>query len=412
MAKKASRALMVRPDQKRNDGPPGPEEHIEPEGAEKVPEIEHLLVPAALLLAADLVSGHDDTTPWLNGVYLHSVDGVGRAVATDGARMFVSSFPIAEPVSWLEDGVILTNEGLKERVSMIAKMSGEAPKVRISYAKDGPGVQMSDLDSNMVFQMTFRDGAFPDYSRVIPPESFVKLDEDGAVSGGREWEPVGINSAYLKHVGETAKILDKGLPKATNPEDRKARAMGMMIRAFTGGGTNTRLAPLVFDFSLYPGAIMLIMPAKLAPQALSKQTSALLAPALKGSLAALRAHQTRNLAWAGEATTDEAKAGYLAKAEGFAARIRDVLGRVPAMTAIEAAAQQEAEPIISDEEISRHMANGAAEPEIEPEAGEIEPEAGETDGEFDAHIKAHLAQFDPAEVNETHHDETEQEAAE
>lgn len=307
-----------------------------PATAEKLPTVQDVLIPAAILLAADFVTDHKGSKlAYRNGTYLHVVDGVGRVVGADGAKTFVASFKIiGEVADWLKDGIILANDGFKARVSMIAKLH---PVVRVRYAHGLAKAEVTDPERSMVFQIAVIDSPFPDYERTIITASFAPLDEDGEVVRGREWEPIGINSQYLKHVGEIAKTLEAGLPKDSRSEK------GMVVRAFSGDGKNT--TPLFFDFSTWPGAILGLSPQKLSSYATAPETAVLLAPAIKLTLAALRAHATRNLAWAEEAGDPATKAGFLAKAETFNARIAEILRRapgVPALTAPETPPEPEA----------------------------------------------------------------------
>src|ERR1700733_1668154 len=161
-----------------------------------------------------------------------------------------------------------------------------------------PRVTVSDIGQTMAFQMGLQAGEFTDYTRILPATAFAILDDNGQPIG-REWEPVGINSAYLKNVGELAKILEAGLPK----ESRSPK--GMLVRAFTGG-TSEKGVPLAFDFDSTPGAATCMPPPGLRSKAIAAETAAILAPAIRLTVAALRAHQTRNLAWAEEAATPEA----------------------------------------------------------------------------------------------------------
>ncbi len=295
---------------------------------EKLPPAEHLVVPGAILLAAEAVSARNDAgRPWLQGVFLHSKDGVGRATATDGTRMFVASFPLPKDgaPSWLAGGLIISNDGLKPRLSMIAK-EHEARAVRISYARGAAKVELTDVTRSIVFQAALSTGTFPDYDRVLQADSFGGLDEDGRPIG-REWEPVGINSAYLKHCAEIAKLLDAGLPKDLRSKN------GMVVRAYNSNGDQA--APMVFDFSTWPGAILIIMPAKLASPETSNETAALLAPAVKLTVAALRAHATRNRVWAEQTDDPAGKAKFLENAKVFNERIAEVLKRAPGLPALE-----------------------------------------------------------------------------
>lgn len=346
----AGTAMVVHPSPTRTDQDKKPE---------KIAAKQDLIVPAELLLAAEAATAKDDPKrPALQGVYLHIVERTVRVVGTDGSRMFVGSFTMKEKETapaWLAAGVILSNVGLRARVSMIAK-TGSEQVVRISYAKDLPKAQLTDADKTMSFDMPRVEGMFPQYERVIPMASFARLDEFGEVERGKEWEPVGINSQFLKHVGDIAKTLEASLPK------EKRTKTGMVIRAYNATENSDGANPLVFDFSNYPGAILCVMPMKIEAK-MAPETAALLAPAIKLTLAALRAHATR---WLKQADTvkGDAKDSALRKAQEFQDRIAAILEKVPASPAITDASEATAEETTTDEPAAEAMAEEQFEEEL------------------------------------------------
>ncbi|UWL62260.1 DNA polymerase III subunit beta [Brucella pseudintermedia] len=93
----------------------------------------------------------EETRYYLNGVYLHVVDGRLVAVATDGHRLMRN----VGPARGLEYGVILPRKlvGLLPKGAVTVELSQN--KVRVT---SGPTVITSKLI----------DGTFPDYVRVIP----------------------------------------------------------------------------------------------------------------------------------------------------------------------------------------------------------------------------------------------------
>jgi hypothetical protein len=298
--------------------------------AEKLALPETLAVPAVLMLAAEAVTGRDDEErPWLQGVFLHSKDGRCRIAGTDGARMFLGSFPLPEaPPSWLAEGVILSNDGMRARVGMIAKANGEAPMVTVSYAKGFAKATMSDAGGDMQFLTPLCTGTFPDYDRVLGMQSFTAMDAEGRTATGQDWKPVGINSVYLKQCGDIAKLLDGGLPK-----DKRSKE-GMIVRAYNGNGESD--SPLVFDFSTWPGALLVIMPTKLASYTVHTETALLLTPALRGTIGALRGQVTRHLMRAQEAATTAERDEAQAQVADFQTRIAELLKRVPGAEQLEA----------------------------------------------------------------------------
>jgi hypothetical protein len=337
-----------------------PQPKAKPVKAEKVgkadekvtPPVETMRIHSALLLAAASLIPAKPLATILGGVYLHRQEKIGRVVSSDGARMFVASYGVDSPAAtWLKDGISLAAEGLIKRVQLV-KVLSDTGFVKLTHTKGSGFVLLSDENDEAVFRVNLIAGDFPDYNSSIGSMgSFAKLDEDGNVVGG-EWEPIGINSRYLKSCGDIAKTLSDGLPK----KDRDAK--GMVIRAFAANPA----APMIFSFDKWPGAILVTLPIKLADKVIPAQTAALMAPATKLTLAALRAHVTRQVAW-GEAASDPAiKAEHEAKAEGFRARINEIMGRAQAQTVI--AEERKAA------EAEKAAADSAVMPDPEPAADE------------------------------------------
>jgi hypothetical protein len=320
---------------------------------EKVPEAETLVMPAVLLQAAELTCARDETAPgYMRGVYLHAVEGRGRIVATDGQRMFLASFAIeGKAPSWLKSGVVVSSQDLKTRLSLIQKIGGE-PTVKFIFSKGNPTIELTDMRSTILLKVPVVSTSYPDYSKLLGAESFTDLDGDGDARV-RDWQPIGINSQYLKKCGEIAKILESGLEK-----DARSK-LGMVVRAFNSGAAD---APMVFDFSTWPGAILVVAPAKMVNQQTAKETAQLLAPAAKATVAALRAHATR---WQqrADATENEAeKAEATRKAAEFTARVANVLRNVPLPNS-QIGTEAKPEPAAEAE------AKPKAEAEPEPEGG-------------------------------------------
>jgi len=348
-----------------------------PERAEKLPSIESVILPAALLLAAEAVcASKDDGREVLQGVHIHRRDDLVRIVATDGIRMFISSLKVSGPLpAWMDDeGIILSGDGLKARVGMICKMQDE-PVVTISFAKGQPKASLSDNLGAAVFQMAVIGEEYVDYEAFLQASSFINLDDWGNKTGV-EWEPIGINSMYLKQIGEIAKTLEAGLPK-----ERRTKG-GMVVRSYNGGNAT---APLVFDFSTWPGTLLVILPAKLATPVISKETALLLAPAVRGTVAALRAHATRWIQRAQDATGEDEREAALLKAAGFQERVAEVLQRAPGLPAI----ADQSEPV-------REPEGGEPSPTFEEGEGERPEDEAEAQAEAEAEAEAEALELQDA----------------
>ena len=314
--RKPARALnTIKPAKVVTNGKPPPEP--------KEPVVETLLVPVALLLAAESIAAKvDKERADLQAIMLHQKDGgAGRIVGTDGARLFIGSFPAAAKApSWLKTGLVIPRDDLKARVNMIAKV-GESELVMVKHAKGNSFAYLSDTTETMLFKVPCGEVTkFPNYEGVFGIGSFADMTEDGDMAEKREWEPVGFNSRHLRHCGEIAKILEAAMPKDKREDN------GMTIRVFDNGEAN---APRVFDFVGWPGAVLVIAAVQLTQAVLPLSTAKILAPAVKLTLAALRAHATRWLDAASKAADEEAKAACMAKAQGFQNRVAELLARTP-----------------------------------------------------------------------------------
>jgi hypothetical protein len=339
--------------------------------AEKVAKVESVLVPIPLLLCAEATTAPaQGNLAALNGVYLHRSEKKGRIVGSDSPRILVGAFDLVPPyASWLRDGLIIPADGLKSRIAMLQKLH-DTSVVKVSYAKGGSDIELSDPSNLTVFRVKPVSGDYPNYESFLAASSFSSLDEDGNAPGGADWEPVGINSRYLKHVAEIAKMLEASLPK----ERRAEMKSGMVVRCYNQGANTA--APLVFDFQGYAGVLLLVLPTRQADNVLPAATATLLAGAAKLTVAALRAHATRQLERAETASTAAEREQAAEKARVFQERIAEIIRRagdgVPSLAHEPPAPPKAPEP------------PPAPEPEPEPEptpepAPEPEPEPEPTD---------------------------------
>lgn len=283
--------------------------------------VETLQVPAALLLAGEAIASKADKQAHpLHGVLIHQVDnGRARVVARDGVRVFVASFPLGgKAPSWLKDGLFLARANLKARVTMLAKVEG-ALTVAVGYAAGTRDAELSDVSRSAVMKIDIGSvRSFPDYERAMTAASFSPMDYEGEIDK-RDWQAVGFSSRSLKHCGEIAKILESGIDKENRPPE------GMVIRAFNGHEN----APKVFDYPQWPGALLIMQPVPAGQLAIPAETIAVLAPAVKLTVAALRAHAKRWIMRA-DASGDEAeKSAAMERAAGFQARVDALLVRTP-----------------------------------------------------------------------------------
>lgn len=97
----------------------------------------------------------EETRYYLQGVYLHPVSGIARAVATDGHRLA----QIDSEVQADFPGVIVP----RKTVGLLKSLLGEGvAKVKVSETKIQVDLGHSVITSKVI------DGTFPDYGRIVP----------------------------------------------------------------------------------------------------------------------------------------------------------------------------------------------------------------------------------------------------
>jgi hypothetical protein len=285
---------------------------------------ETIAVPAVLLLAAESIAAKaDKEATELRGVMLHmrkEETGMGRVVATDRERLFVGAFGARPAASWLKVGIMLAQEDLKPRVAMLQKIAGSS-LVHITFTKGEHVAMLHDPQGSMVFKVGVSPvTAFPDYEENIKAASFSDFDAaTGETASRDEWKPIGFSSRHMKQCGDIAKILEAGIPKDQRDP------MGMVVRMFAASET----APRVFDFTGWPGALLVMATTWPGQTALAPQTVAVLSGALKLTVAALRAHETRWRDAAAAAKSDEQRSLCDAKADQFRERVQRILASAP-----------------------------------------------------------------------------------
>jgi hypothetical protein len=275
--------------------------------AVRVPDLSAIRLPLYALKGALHCIGDEETRPYLQGVFLHSVEQSIRVVATDGRRMMVTSVDKADKTDipdWLEEGLLIPGPDLWPRIGFLEKL--KAGTATISYAKGAPRVIVSDVTGDVLFRLAPLQVAFPDYQRVIETSSGAFSREVAA-----DLTPVGYAAGQLKDVSAIAKVLD---------------CEHIRIYSSTDG------APSIITFDEAPGSVLYLMPVTVRDP-MPAQTARLLDGPIKGTIAALRAHQTRweqRLETAAEAERELIEE----KVEEYKKRIAGVLAQLtPALPA-------------------------------------------------------------------------------
>jgi DNA polymerase III subunit beta len=102
----------------------------------------------------------EETRYYLNGIYLHVIDGKLRAVATDGHRLALAETAAPSGAIGMP-GVIVP----RKTVTELQKLVSEAEQ---SVGIELSGVKMRMSVGAVVLTSKLIDGTFPDYQRVIP----------------------------------------------------------------------------------------------------------------------------------------------------------------------------------------------------------------------------------------------------
>ena len=112
----------------------------------------------------------EETRYYLNGIYLHVIDGELKAAATDGHRL--ARVTVARPDGADSmPGVIIPRKCVAELRKLLDEVDGTV-EVSLSESKVRFGLGNAVLTSKLI------DGTFPDYTRVIPTanDKLLKLD--------------------------------------------------------------------------------------------------------------------------------------------------------------------------------------------------------------------------------------------
>ncbi len=113
-----------------------------------------------LLNYTGFAMSREETRYYLNGIYLHEVEGALRAVATDGHRLARIDVPLPEGANGMT-GVIIPRKAVTELKKMLESQTGD---VNIEVTENKIFVSFG----NVTFLSKLVDGTFPDYARAIP----------------------------------------------------------------------------------------------------------------------------------------------------------------------------------------------------------------------------------------------------
>lgn len=284
---------------------------------EQAKDIAWCSVRLDVLQACLMVSPKKDSRAALGGVYLHANgDGSLRAVATNGHTLLLHSTPTKDLPAWLDCGLILPREGLAVALGCLAKLEGgkDATTCQIGWARGHGHAIIKDAEEQATFRLRRIDAPFPEYQKLI--------EAAGQVLTGGERLPLSSTSFNGEHIKQAAAVGKVFEAKGLTP--------------FAG---NDPKAPVVITFFGEPGALFIIMPlVSSGSEQLPTQTMALIGKGLGGTLAALKATQTRQKKQMAESKNDNERKSLAAGIELRDKRIADVVAAMGKLLAAPKAA--------------------------------------------------------------------------
>ncbi|SCK49287.1 hypothetical protein VAR608DRAFT_4905 [Variovorax sp. HW608] len=268
---------------------------------EKLGDRESVQIEASILAAALHCAAKNDVRYYLNGVHLFEHrEGVLRIEAANGHVLFVHDYPVEKVPAWAKaGGVVVNRENLGRAVSAAGKNDGVV--LELSTGIGHPHMTVGTWpDQWATFRLEMFDNVkFPDTEKIAEGAA-------GTLSHSGERTPLdttAIDANYFKLATLVAQSLN--IPG---------------VQAYMGDGKSAA----VFTFGVRRAALY-VMPIR-DGGAMSVQAASVLAPAVRGSVGALKAHQTRNEQAAKEAKDPEEAKALREKAAGFAKRIKELMG--------------------------------------------------------------------------------------
>ncbi len=257
--------------------------------------------------------------PALKGVHLKRSGKDLHVVGFDMKHMLLATEELGEErPPWLEAGLTLPDKGLKQRLKICAE-SGMT--VRIGWGLNQPKVVMLAENGHDTFQFNRIEVKYVDYA-----EGMNILVGDLTRDNVDAFKPIGVQSKLFKHVEEVSNYLVASLDAAQKKE-MKAKD-GISVRYFEGKGE-----VIVFDFPDFPN-ILMVLARKNVDEQIGLTMGKILKPVLLSSVAALKAHATRNKRWAEMTDDPTEKAHFEAKEQEFRDKIADAMKRAPILGAL------------------------------------------------------------------------------
>lgn len=276
----------------------------------------YIAVPLKFITSALLASAKADVRYYLNGVYLHVVEGDLRICATDGHRMIVSSCSLGgQPVpSWGEAGIILGQSDLAQAIPILSKNATRGdfdhnePSILVQHELGEPVAVLRSANGFARFELKPVDGKFPDYARVLASSAIVLAGGEG-----QALQVPAINPVYLRGAADVAIKLG-------------AKA----VHTFQ---SRERDGAFFFTFDGAPDTVLVVMSMRATGEAVSDGVAKIIgAEGIRLSISAIKAHVTRTVKALDSATSDKARAELLDRKAAFEARIAHLVNVTTAAT--------------------------------------------------------------------------------
>ena len=166
----------------------------------------------------------EETRYYLNGIYMHTIAGELRFVATDGHRMYIQEMSAPDGATDAMAGVIIP----RKTVALIHKLTkGKATPDSFTMAVTDSRVQFAwESVDGIAYMLTSKviDGTFPDYQRVMP-----KYNANAMIVGAAEFDgAIKDVSLVASEKGRAVKLTlspNGGQVSCTNPDQGTASAV-------------------------------------------------------------------------------------------------------------------------------------------------------------------------------------------
>lgn len=265
-----------------------------------------LAIPLKFFSAALLAAAKDDIRGYLNGVYVHGVDGELRICATDGHRLVVSRYaPKVALPAWCELGIIIPARDLAQVLPIIGKHGDgqlhSEPPVLIEYGVGAPAMVLRSANMFANFLVAPVEGRFPDYMKVLAAHGASLVRGEGEAMTA-----AAINVKYLRGAADIGMKLGAKAVHAFVPPNEEAAA--------------------VFTFEGAPDTVLIVMAVRTDSPTVSDGVVRMLGShGVAGSVAALRAHVTRAVNALGNTKDEDERAKIAARKAELEGRIAHLL---------------------------------------------------------------------------------------